>query len=442
LRPATLPLLDGDALYREAYRVSAEFGQQLIRDMDDLKTAFKDILLRGLLDVTGSQYGFICEALEDPDGTPYIRTFGHALTDISWSEETQALYAAHVAQGMEFRNLNTLFGQVVATHEPVIANSPSTDPRRGGIPHGHPPLDAFLGLPLLVEGTLIGEVGIANRPGGYSESIVEAIAPILLVAGTAITALRARAAAAEAEELRLRSLRGIAAQNEELRHLNAMKDTFVASVSHELRTPLTAILTFADDLSAATDTETALAGEVIHRNAKRLLSLTDDILLMTSRGYQTFEVTRERQDVRALVERIVADIRQDSSAHFTFTAFHPDLDPYFEVDADRVLQAVSNIVKNAIKFAKTADGVRVESILEADGWHVRVTDDGIGIPADEVERVRNPFYRASNADAHSVRGSGIGLHVVDLIMHGHGGSMAIDSTEGAGTVVTLTFPRG
>ncbi len=140
----------------------------------DTRRAF-DNLLRDILDLTGSAYGFIGEVLQR-DGQPYLKT--HALTNIAWNEETRRFHDAHAPQGLEFTNLNTLFGAALRTGEPVIANDPAHDPRRGGLPPGHPPLRAFLGLPTVAGGRMSGMLGIANRPGGYDDQVVEFLRPL------------------------------------------------------------------------------------------------------------------------------------------------------------------------------------------------------------------------------------------------------------------------
>ena len=96
-----------------------------------------DGLLQVLLSVTESEFGFIGEVLRDPGGNPYLKE--HAITNIAWNEETRRFYEEHAPEGLEFRNLKTLFGAVMVTGEPVISNNPSQDPRRGGLPEGHPP---------------------------------------------------------------------------------------------------------------------------------------------------------------------------------------------------------------------------------------------------------------------------------------------------------------
>ncbi|MCC6536738.1 MAG: PAS domain S-box protein [Bryobacterales bacterium] len=157
-------------------------------------------LLNLMLDVTQSEYGFVAEALQTPGGQAYLRT--HALTNIAWDEATRALYDAHRLGGMEFRNLNTLFGAVLRTGEALIANEAPSHHQAGGVPAGHPPLHTFLGLPLKVAGKLTGMIGVANRPGGYTAELVEWLEPFGAVCGGMILAYRTRAQKLELERER------------------------------------------------------------------------------------------------------------------------------------------------------------------------------------------------------------------------------------------------
>jgi PAS domain S-box-containing protein len=136
-----------------------------------------DGLLGELLRLTDSAYGFIGEVLTAADGQPYLKTF--SITNIAWDDETRAFYAKYAPEGMEFHNLRTLFGAVLRSGQPLIANDPPNHPEHGGTPPGHPPLAAFLGVPLHHQGRLIGMVGLANRPGGYDEELIAYLGPFL-----------------------------------------------------------------------------------------------------------------------------------------------------------------------------------------------------------------------------------------------------------------------
>jgi PAS domain S-box-containing protein len=160
-----------------------------------------DPLLTDLLDCTDSDYGFIANVLEDPgDGHRFLRIV--VLTDVSWDDATRASYQSHRsgARMMEFHNLRTLFGAAVTTGEPVIANDPDHDARRGGLPGEHPPMKSFLGVPLFHGGEMVGMVGLANRPGGYDHSLVEFLEPLFASVAAIIGAVRMDQARRAAEQ--------------------------------------------------------------------------------------------------------------------------------------------------------------------------------------------------------------------------------------------------
>ncbi|MDH5180572.1 MAG: PAS domain S-box protein [Gammaproteobacteria bacterium] len=151
------------------------------------RLAFDD-LLTGLLTLTDSEYGFIGEVLRTSEGAPYLKTY--AITNIAWDDATRKFYTEKAPVGMEFFNLDSLFGEVMKTGETVIANDPATDPRRTGIPEGHPPLNAFMGIPIYRGNLLIGMAGIANRPDGYSPELAQELLPFIHTCANLISAYR------------------------------------------------------------------------------------------------------------------------------------------------------------------------------------------------------------------------------------------------------------
>ncbi len=146
-------------------------------------------LLRDLLSLTNSDFGFIGEILYTDDGRMYLRD--RAITDISWDEESRKIYREFAdKQGLNFYNIQGLWGTALLTGEPVISNNPGTDPRRSGTPNGHPGLDSFLGLPFLSKGKVIGMAGLANRAGGYNQELVEFLQPYVATCTSIIEAYR------------------------------------------------------------------------------------------------------------------------------------------------------------------------------------------------------------------------------------------------------------
>ena len=167
-------------------RQISELSQKLSEDYLTQTNAndYFNAVLSQLLQITESAYGFIGEVFYE-DGNPYLKTY--AITNISWNKETSDFYNEFAPIGMEFKNLNTLFGYAMKSKAPVIANEPRNHPHKGGIPQGHPPLNAFLGIPVLLNtGEMVGLIGVANKPGGYCQKDVDELKLFLELFGAII----------------------------------------------------------------------------------------------------------------------------------------------------------------------------------------------------------------------------------------------------------------
>lgn len=169
---------------------SVQKSQAIFIELEDKRKAFED-LLASLLSVTESSFGFVGEVLFDAKEQPYLRM--QAITDIAWDDATRKALEAAGEQGVEFHNLGTLFGHALRTGETVISNEPKNDHRAGGLPPGHPPLNSFLGVPILLAGKLIAMVGLANKPEGFDASDVAFLQPLLGTVRELVMASRAHA---------------------------------------------------------------------------------------------------------------------------------------------------------------------------------------------------------------------------------------------------------
>ena len=188
--PGRARALVAESAQREADRrllaVIASAQSAYIRS-SNLRNSF-DPLLAQILELTDSRFGFVGEVLYDDAGKPYLRSY--VISNIAWDEASAAFYREHAPQGMIFGNLETLFGRVLTSAQPLISNNPRNDPRSGGIPPGHPELESFLGLPILYGDAMIGMIGMANRPGGYAPSMITYLEPLLRSLGQLIHDLR------------------------------------------------------------------------------------------------------------------------------------------------------------------------------------------------------------------------------------------------------------
>jgi two-component system sensor kinase FixL len=155
-------------------KVISQTQTLFIAENDDKNTFEK--LLSDTVSLSNSQFGFIAEVLYSEEKAPYLNML--AMTNIAWDENSAATYEQYKTQGMKFTNLNTLFGAALTTGKPIISNSPATDMRAGGTPKGHPAITAFIGIPVFNHSQQVAVLGLANKPEGYSEALIETLQPI------------------------------------------------------------------------------------------------------------------------------------------------------------------------------------------------------------------------------------------------------------------------
>jgi PAS domain S-box-containing protein len=172
--------IEKELLLQQKLLTAINKAQQNFIVQDEKSFAF-DSLLSDILEITNSEYGVIGEVLYTQEGKPYLKV--HTITNISWDETTLRLYNEKAQEGFEFYNLKNLFGHTILTGQTVISNDPQNDPRSGGLPNGHPPLKAYLGIPIKQGRNIIAMVGIANRPGGYSQEQIDLLQPFLNTIG-------------------------------------------------------------------------------------------------------------------------------------------------------------------------------------------------------------------------------------------------------------------
>jgi signal transduction histidine kinase len=244
--------------------------------------------------------------------------------------------------------------------------------------------------------------------------------------------------------------RMLAAQEEAVRHLTALdqaKTDLLVTVNHEFRTPLTSINGHVELLLDADVSElppwAIKALRTIERNGARLQRLIDDTF--TASRFQGEDTVLEpsRVDVAGLVMRAVASV--EPSAHDRNVTISVEFeDPALAVDADgaHLERALANLIDNAVKFTDPDGHVAVSvfgSATEGDAV-IRVTDNGIGVPADDIPRLFTKFFRASNVQSAAIPGVGLGLAIAQQIVHAHGGTITVDSTLGQGTTMTVRLP--
>jgi two-component system phosphate regulon sensor histidine kinase PhoR len=231
----------------------------------------------------------------------------------------------------------------------------------------------------------------------------------------------------------------------ETKRLERVRTDFVANVSHELRTPLTAIKGFAETLlsSGFADRERALHFvSIIDRQAERLSRLIDDLLILSDLELGKMPVRRRPVALEPIV-REVADLLAEPARRGGLT-LAIDVAPELQVegDPDRLTQVVSNLLDNAIKYTPDGGRVRISAGAVDAGAAVElaVEDTGAGIPAEDLPRLAERFYRVDKARIRELGGTGLGLSIVKHIVQAHGGALRFESRLGVGTTVTVSLP--
>ncbi|MCG7200714.1 EAL domain-containing protein [Marinobacter pelagius] len=151
-------------------------AQNIFLTYEDHSEAF-EIMLEDLLNLTHSQFGFIGEVRHNDHGNPFLEV--GAITNIAWSPETKGLYQEVQRRGMRFERLDNMIGVSITAGKVIISNEFESDPRRGGLPEGHPEISAYMGIPIFSGDEQIGLVGLANRHNGYSPKIASELGPLL-----------------------------------------------------------------------------------------------------------------------------------------------------------------------------------------------------------------------------------------------------------------------
>ena len=229
----------------------------------------------------------------------------------------------------------------------------------------------------------------------------------------------------------------------EIEKLERVRKEFVANVSHELRTPLTAIQGYAETLldGAASDPENARKFlERIQAHAMRLNNITSDLLILSELDLRRLPARPETVSVASALESAIAAV--DAEARVREVAIIVDrIDPA-EILGHRLRleQVFVNLLQNAIKFNQRGGRVRVSCAVEDEQVRVAITDSGIGIPAHEIPRIFERFYRVDKARSRETGGTGLGLSIVKHAVDLMGGSVNVTSQPGHGSTFEVILP--
>jgi signal transduction histidine kinase len=229
-----------------------------------------------------------------------------------------------------------------------------------------------------------------------------------------------------------------------LRELADAKDRFLRVASHELRSPITSLRATTAllemDPTAITDPERRnVMLQRIKRQVDRLIKLVEQLIDSARLNATEVPIQATDCDLAAIArEAIELACSATPSRVVILDAAGPLIGRW---DPLRLEQVLSNLVGNALRYSPEDSEVHVQLTGDAKTAIIRVIDRGIGIPTDQLDKVFTPFFRGSNAALQHRGGLGLGLHITAEIVRRHGGTVAVDSTVGKGTVFTVELPR-
>ena len=218
------------------------------------------------------------------------------------------------------------------------------------------------------------------------------------------------------------------------------KDAMLGVVSHEMRTPLAAIMGFAELIALRSDKAAEMAGR-IHANAQRLIHMVDDLLDHAQAQAGVLKIQREAVSLPSLLQAVrntMAGLA--SEKHLSLkTDMDPNLPETITGDSGRLQQILVNLIGNAIKFTDHGE-ICVSFQKKEEEWSISVRDTGIGIPAERLPDIFEPFRRGSDYATRRHQGAGLGLSIVKKLVTQMGGRVEVESTIGKGSVFAVTLP--
>lgn len=230
------------------------------------------------------------------------------------------------------------------------------------------------------------------------------------------------------------------------RELDQMKSDFIATVSHELRTPLSSIKSFSEILLDDIDTmdresQNKFLGIIINES-DRLTRLISTILELQKIDADRMKFNMQSIQLSSIIEECVnnlSSLAQKENLKISFECGHP-LPPAWG-DRDKIYQVLANLISNAVKFSKGNGEIKVKAAEIGEGLLVSVTDQGMGIPADELGRVFERFFQVESAGEKPRVGTGLGLAISKELVERHGGRIWAESKLGEGSTFCFVIPK-
>jgi|JI6StandDraft_1071083.scaffolds.fasta_scaffold26037_2 signal transduction histidine kinase/HAMP domain-containing protein/ActR/RegA family two-component response regulator len=407
-----------------------------------------DKLLQDIIALTGSEFGLLGEVLPDEGGGDFLKVY--ACSAIDWDAATR------------FRTLDAdaridhPFRRLIEDRAVVMASDAAYS-RHDGPAEECPIIQNFQRIPVWYGERLVGEIGLANRPGGYGQDLLDYIQPVVEACGRIIVARRDRDAR-ELAEFELRRYKDglevlVAERTGQLEQArdaaeaaNRAKSSFLANMSHELRTPMNAIMGMTSmALRQATDPKLCNQLDKVQQASQHLLAIINDILDISKIEAERMVLEQTNFMLGEVMEKVVSltSGKVDDKHLELRLNMQSEVDNQpFVGDPHRLAQILLNLVANGVKFtSKGTITVRAGMIEESATdmlLRFEVQDSGIGISADDQKRLFSAFEQADSSMTRKYGGTGLGLVISKRLTQMMGGEIGVDSEIGAGSTFWFT----
>jgi signal transduction histidine kinase len=326
---------------------------------------------------------------------------------------------------------DSIAGAVLLSGEPAIISDTHSDPRHYGVVGRQIGLEthSLLAVPLQIKERRIGVLEAINKQGGgqFSQEDVETLTTLAAQAAVAI------------ENARL--VGDLRRAYERLGELDKLKSDFIAIASHELRTPLSLILLYAAMIREQIGDAEGQQLDAVLRAAMRLRHIIETMLNLRYLETGQMELVLESFDLRAEVQDACEEYETIAETRgLTLATDLPSKEVIILADREKVRVVLENLISNAVKFNSPGGQVHVSLVPQDDGAEIVVADTGIGIPADEVDRVFDRFYQVEDHMTRRHGGMGLGLSIVKGVVELHGGRVSVESVPDCGSRFTVLLP--
>ena len=319
--------------------------------------------------------------------------------------------------GMVVPREGSIAGSIIAGGKAVIIDDVSSDPRhyRQVDQKISFHTESILGVPMFIRDKLVGVIEVLNKRGGrFTDEDVRHITIMASQAAVAIENAQLVSALREA--------------NAELSKLDKLKTDFIAIASHELRTPLSIILGYATFLQEEAQGEASSHADMVMQSAMHLRNLIEDMTNLTFTRSAVRELNIEEVDLAVILSQAYNDVASVAETKSQTLTVNPLAAP-LHVKADRLKteMALTNVLNNAVKFTPESGWIEVTIEPRPSEVWVKVTDTGVGIPADELERIFDQFHQVEDHLTRRAGGMGLGLTIARAVMEAQGGRVWAES---------------